>query len=118
MFQERLETIAKRLGDTRLVALVATDGIPVEMYADDDSLDVDALSAERLTQVRSMADNHGDLAMGAVRQLAITTEQQTLMLGALAAGYYLLLVLGDEASYGRARFELRRAPLAFDSDLE
>ena len=118
MFQERLKTIAKSLGDTRLVALVATDGIPVEMYGDDESLDVDALSAELLTQVRSMTDNHSDLAMGSVRQLSITTEQQTLMLGALASGYYLLLVLGDAASFGRARFELRRAPLAFDSDLE
>jgi predicted regulator of Ras-like GTPase activity (Roadblock/LC7/MglB family) len=118
VFEERLETIAKRLGDARLVALVATDGIPVETFGDDVSLDVDALAAELLTQIRSIADNHSELAMGSVRQLSITTEQQTLMLGALASGYYLLLVLGEDASFGRARFELLRAPLAFDSDLE
>jgi predicted regulator of Ras-like GTPase activity (Roadblock/LC7/MglB family) len=118
MFEERLEIIARRLQDVRLVALVAADGIPVEVHSGDDELDVDVLAAELLTQVRSIADNHGDLAMGSVRQLSIVTEQKTLMLGALAGGYYLLVVLGGAASFGRARFELRRAPLAFDSDLE
>ena len=118
MFKDRLEIIAKRLNDVRLVALVAADGIPVEMHRSDQSLDVDALSAEILTQVRSIAENHSDLAMGSVRQLSIVTEKQSLMLGALASGYYLLLVLGSGASFGRARFELRRASLAFDSDLE
>lgn len=118
MFKERLEVIASRLKDVRLAALVAYDGIPVETLDGDGTLDVEVLSAELLTQVRSVANNHGDLAMGTVRQLSIVTDEQTVLIGALAGGYYLLLVLGESASFGRARFELRRAPLSFDSDLE
>jgi predicted regulator of Ras-like GTPase activity (Roadblock/LC7/MglB family) len=118
MFEDRLSVIASRLEDIRLVALVAQDGIPVETHRPDESIDVDVLSAELLSQVRTIADNHEALAMGSVRQLSIVTDEQTLMLGALAGGYYLLLVLGATASFGRARFELRRAPLAFDADLE
>lgn len=118
MFQERLEQIAGRINDVRLIALVAADGIPVEVHRTDEGVDVDVLAAELLTQVRSVSDNHGDLAMGRVRQLTIDTGEQTLLVGALAADYYLLVVLGPRASFGRARFELRRAPLVFDPDLE
>jgi predicted regulator of Ras-like GTPase activity (Roadblock/LC7/MglB family) len=118
MFEERLQAIAGRLEDARLVALVAQDGIPVETHGDGAQVDVEALAAELVTQVRSIAGNHGELEMGRVRQLAITTDTQILMMGALAGGYYLLVALGAAGSFGRARFELRRAPLAFDQDLE
>ncbi|MBT8461053.1 MAG: hypothetical protein KJO44_00920, partial [Gemmatimonadetes bacterium] len=87
-------------------------------YGSKDGLDVDALAAELVTQARSIAENHDEMAMGKVRHLAITTDRQTLMMGALASGYFLLVALGSDASFGRARFELRRAPLAFDPDLE
>ena len=40
-----------------------------------------------------------------------------MMLGRVAPGYYLMLVLAHGRSFGRARFELRRAPLAFEEDL-
>ena len=118
MFEDRLQAIASRLGKARLVALVAEDGMPVETHKESAEIDVEALAAEMITQVRAIADQHDEMGMGRVRQLAITTDQQTLMLGTLAAGYYLLLALGAGASVGRARFELRRAPLAFDPDLE
>ena len=118
MFKERLETIASRLEGARLVALIAADGIPVEVHRQDEDLDVEALAAELVTQVRSIAENHDELTLGSVRQLSITTDRQTLMLGALGGGHFLLLVLRDGVSSGRARFELRRAPLVLDSDLE
>jgi len=38
-------------------------------------------------------------------------------LSSLTGSYSLLLVLSDEGSYGRARFELRRALIEFESDL-
>ena len=39
------------------------------------------------------------------------------MVSSVAADYYLLLVLGPEGNYGRARFELRRARLLLEDDL-
>jgi predicted regulator of Ras-like GTPase activity (Roadblock/LC7/MglB family) len=118
MFEDRLEALASQLDAVRLVALIAGDGIPVEAYVADDTIDVDALAAELITLVRSISRQHGDLALGGVKQLSVLTGEWIIMIGALAAGHYLLLVLEKEASIGRARFELRRAPLAFDSDLE
>ena len=39
------------------------------------------------------------------------------MVSSLTKDYYLLLVLGTEGSYGRARFEMRRARLLLESEL-
>jgi hypothetical protein len=39
------------------------------------------------------------------------------MVSSVASDYYLLLVLGPEGNYGKARFELRRARLLLEADL-
>lgn len=119
MFAERLGNIAARIEGVRLVGLIAGDGIPIETFPSEGTgdLDLEAMAAELLAQVRAISDNHSELAMGRVRQLSITTDRHSVMLGALDGGHFLLLVLGEGASLGRARFELRRAPLAFEHDL-
>ena len=55
--------------------------------------------------------------MGDVQQLSVMTDRLTLMVSAVATDYYLLLVLGPEGNYGKARFELRRARLLLEGDL-
>ena len=117
MFAERLGAIAARISGCELVALVAVDGLPVESHGSCDGLDLEALSAELLAQVHTIGENHRELDMGQVDRFSVTTESHTALLGRLNQGYFLLLVLGREASLGRARFELRRAPLAFNQDL-
>ncbi len=117
MFQQRLGAIRARIEGALAVSLVARDGIPVESENADSDLDLEALAAELLTQVRAITDDHRELSVGAVRQFSITTDRYTLMLGALTDDYFLLLVLGENGNFGRARFELRRAPLEFAEDL-
>ena len=117
MFQERLKAITDRIDGALALALVARDGITVESVSSDPEIDLEVLSAELVHQVHVISDDHRDLEVGEVRHLAVSTDRLTLMVSELTAGYYLLLVLGDPLSYGRARFELRRARLAFESDL-
>jgi predicted regulator of Ras-like GTPase activity (Roadblock/LC7/MglB family) len=52
-----------------------------------------------------------------VQQLSVVTDRLTLIVSAVTREYYLLLVLGPDGNYGRARFELRRARLALERDL-
>ena len=59
----------------------------------------------------------GGLVVGEVQQLSVMTDRLTLMVSSVAADYYLLLVLGPEGNYGKARFELRRARLLLEEDL-
>lgn len=116
MFSDRLQRIHDRLNGAQAVSLVGKDGILVESH-NSVGIDVDTLAAELLTQVRAISDDHRELTIGPVRQFAVTTDSHTVMLGALTEEYFLLLVMGDRASIGRARFELRRASLDFEDDL-
>ena len=117
MFLERLSRISDRIGGVVALSLVAKDGIPVESVSSDPDLDLEVLAAELVAQVRAITDNHRELEVGEVNQFTVSTDRFTLMVSAVAPDYYLLLVLGPEGSYGRARFELRRARLLFEEDL-
>ena len=117
MFLDRLRSIADRIPGTVALGLVAGDGIPVESVKNEPDVEFEALSAELLAQVRTISDDHRELHVGSVNQLAVVTEDRTFLVSAVSDEYYLLLVLDDTRSYGRARFELRRARLLFEDDL-
>jgi predicted regulator of Ras-like GTPase activity (Roadblock/LC7/MglB family) len=117
MFLEQLSRISERIGGVLALSLVAKDGIPVESVSSDPELDIEVLAAELVSQARSINENHRQLDVGEVQQLSVLTDRLTLMVSAVTREYYLLLVLGPEGNYGRARFELRRARLALEQDL-
>ena len=117
MFLDQLSRISNRIDGALALSLVAKDGIPVESFSSDPDLDLDVLAAELIAQVRSITENHRELEVGEVQQFSVTTDRLTLMVSAVATDYYLLLVLGPEGNYGRARFELRRARLSLEADL-
>ena len=116
MFLEKLNTISSRISGALALSLVDNDGITVESVSSDPSLDLEALSAEMVTQHRAMTENHRELGGGAVRLFSVATDQVTLMVSSVVQDYYLLLVLGKDGSEGQARFELRRAPLLLADD--
>lgn len=117
MFRDHLRRIAHRIGDVHSLSLVARDGIAVETFNLDPDLDLEALAAELVVQLRTISENQKDLKVGEVQHLAITTDRLTVMVSAVAQDYFLLLVLGAEGNQGRARFELRRARLQLEDEL-
>jgi predicted regulator of Ras-like GTPase activity (Roadblock/LC7/MglB family) len=117
MFLDQLSRISNRIDGALALSLVAKDGIAVESVSSDPNLDLEVLAAELVAQARSITEDHRELHVGEVQQLSVTTDRLTLMVSSVAADYYLLLVLGPEGNYGRARFELRRARLLLEADL-
>jgi predicted regulator of Ras-like GTPase activity (Roadblock/LC7/MglB family) len=117
MFLERLHEIVGRIDGTLALAIVGRDGIAVESVCTDSSLDLEMLAAELVAQLRAIAEDQRDLSNGPVQEFSVATDRRTLMVSSVAQGYYLLLVLGQQANLGKARFELRRAPLLFEGDL-
>jgi predicted regulator of Ras-like GTPase activity (Roadblock/LC7/MglB family) len=117
MFLEQLNRITSQIEGALALSLVARDGIPVESVSTDPGLDLEVLAAELVSQVRSITENHRELEVGEVRQLSVTTDRLTLMVSSVASDYYLLLVLGPDGNYGKARFELRRARLLLEGEL-
>lgn len=118
MFTERLNELSSRIEGALALSLVADDGMPVESVSSPQSaLDLEALAAELMAQVRAMSQNHQELAVGQVRHLSVTTDRFTFMISAVSKDYFLMLVLEAGANAGLARFELRRAKLLFERDL-
>lgn len=117
MFLDRLALIRDRIDGALALSLIDKDGIQVESVSGDSGLDLDLLAAELITQARSIADDHRELGVGEVQQFSVATDRFTLMVSSVAKGYYLLLVLEKRGSFGRARFELRRARLLLEDDL-
>lgn len=117
MFSERLQEICNRVDGALAATLVDKDGITVESHMTNGNLDLDALAAELLAQTQNIARDHRELEMGELRQLSVTTDKYTVVVSSLVDDYVLLLVLGSDGSFGKARFELRRALLQFESDL-
>jgi predicted regulator of Ras-like GTPase activity (Roadblock/LC7/MglB family) len=117
MFLDKLSRISNRIPGARALCLVDGDGIPVESVAADASIDLDLLAAELVARVRTISDDRAGLAIGKVEQLSVVTDRLTVVVSSVGAGYYLLLVLGPEGIYGRARYELRRARLLLQHEL-
>jgi predicted regulator of Ras-like GTPase activity (Roadblock/LC7/MglB family) len=117
MFVDRLNEIKRRIEGTVALALVARDGMQVESISSNSDIDLEVLSAELMTQVRAISQNHQELSVGSVRHLSVITDRMVMMVSAVADDYFLLLVLEPGANTGKARFELRRSKLAFEGDL-
>lgn len=117
MFENRLQELCGRIDGAIAATLVDRDGITVESHVANGDIDLEALAAELLAQSSTIARDHRELDLGELKQLSVTTDRYTVLLSSLTGTYSLLLVLSDEGSYGRARFELRRALIEFESDL-
>lgn len=114
-FEERLEQLRNRIEGAEAVCVVAADGILVDSVGGD-AVDLEAIAAEVVTQVRNLGNEQRGLGVGAVRELAFRTERYTILLGSLPEEHYLVMVLAGDVPQGRARFELRRAPLVFEDE--
>jgi predicted regulator of Ras-like GTPase activity (Roadblock/LC7/MglB family) len=114
-FEERLEELRSRVEGTQAVCIVADDGILVESAGGED-VDLEAIAAEVVTQVRNLGDAQRGLGVGPVREMAFRTERYTILLGSLPEGHYLVMVLSADVPQGRARFEVRRAPLVLEDE--
>jgi len=113
MFDDRLRGLTERVEGACGAALVASDGITVRAYASKPGPDLEMIGAELLAQIGRVSD----LSVGRVDQFVIAADPYTVLLGRLTDSYFLMLVLGAGGNFGRARYELRRAPLDFEKDL-
>lgn len=114
-FEERLEQLRGRVEGVEAVCIVAADGILVDSAAAA-GVDLEAIAAEVVTQVRNLGNEQRGLGVGPVREMALRTDRYTILLGSLPEEHYLVMVLSGDVPQGRARFELRRAPLVFEDE--
>ncbi len=118
MYLERLSSISSRIDGALALSLVAHDGIPIESLSSAPDLDLEVVAAEMVAQAQAISQQQKELSVGEVQQLTVAGEEMTFLLSAAGRGYWLLAALAPDAVVGRARFELKRAVLQFENDLD
>jgi predicted regulator of Ras-like GTPase activity (Roadblock/LC7/MglB family) len=79
---------------------------------------MEAVAAEHTTLLRASLAAAADTGLGALQELAITTERMTTLLVAITPDYFMFASLAPGALVGRARFALRVAGLALEREFE
>lgn len=117
-FAEVLKSVASRIPETSLLMIIGTDGIPIEKLTVRADPNMEAVAAEHTTLLRASLAAAADTGLGALQELAITTERMTTLLTAITPEYFLFASLAPGAVMGRARFALRLAGLALEREFE
>jgi predicted regulator of Ras-like GTPase activity (Roadblock/LC7/MglB family) len=117
VFRETLRGIAERVEGARAVAIVGSDGIPVESLEVGQTVSMETVAAEMLGLVKSAENPRAEIISGPIREFAVVGDHCRVLLSRVSREYYLLLILGGEGGLGRGRHELAKAALALEKEL-
>lgn len=117
-FSDALHAVAGRVPETEVLMIIGTDGIPIDKLTVRPDPNMEAVAAEYTTLLRASLAASADTGLGALQELAITTERMAALLVAITPEYYLFAALSPGAILGRARFALRLAGLALRREFE
>jgi predicted regulator of Ras-like GTPase activity (Roadblock/LC7/MglB family) len=107
VFNEVLAGIRDRVEGTQAVSLIGLDGIAIATV-NPGKVPLDVFGAEFGGFVKQVRPNP-ELNTGEVLQFSLVTEKYITFLSSITPEYFVLLVLGPDGNYGRARFELAKA---------
>jgi predicted regulator of Ras-like GTPase activity (Roadblock/LC7/MglB family) len=106
-----LQQIVDRVPGVFGAAVVGLDGIAVEKVSAQDGFDIDLISAEVVSIVKSAGGSMGFGSAEPPDEITISSRSSLTILRALGLDYYLCVVVGPECIPGQARFEAWRAGL-------
>jgi predicted regulator of Ras-like GTPase activity (Roadblock/LC7/MglB family) len=118
MLPDTLHQIGERVEGALALALVDSDGMPLTSVVHDPSIDIEMLAAELMSLAADLERDHHDLATSRISGITATCERYRVLYSYVPPGFGLIMVLRRDAPVGRARFELKRAPLALTPELE
>jgi predicted regulator of Ras-like GTPase activity (Roadblock/LC7/MglB family) len=116
MFAVTLKDIANKLDDLECIMLVGTDGLPIEKVVRKETLNVELLVAEFTTILRNTAHTATEVEAGGLDELILVTERVVVLIKAITTEYFLMIILGEDANIGRARFELKKAKYILEKE--
>lgn len=118
MFQEHIKSVVDGVQGGVGGLVMGLDGIPVDTYVKDGQrFDVNTIGMEFsfiLTQVRKAGDI---LEIGGVNEFAVRSEGMTLIIRMLSDEYFLAVVIGTKANFGKTRFLMRMAESKLRAEL-
>ena len=114
---ERLQKVLQTVEGARAVAIIGRDGIAVERLALSDEPNLDLATAQFTDIAKKLQLANQELEAGALREMIQKTERYIVILTTITTEYFLMMILSEDGSLGRARFELRKTAAAFFEEL-
>ncbi len=106
-FSEILKDVVTKVEGSTGLFIIASDGIPVEGYVKENSVDESALSAEFSAVLKTLHFALENLQFGNIKELNISTERFNIIVRKVTPEYYLVLLMEPEGNIGKGRFFLR-----------
>lgn len=107
-FREHLEQICGAVDGAVVCSVMGFDGIAIDTVERQSAdLDVTALLVEYTTLLNQVRGAAGVLQSGEVEEMVISTSRLTALSRPLTSEYFLLLALGPDGNWGKARFVMR-----------
>ena len=101
-FDDVVEELLAGCPGSRAAAIVDPDGIPVVTNPRGHSLE--ALGAEYAAVLREVDEAGREFRHGQLQQFFVTAEHANVILTAIAAGYFLVLLMDRDGLVGKARY--------------
>jgi len=117
VFTERLQGILQTVEGARAVAIIGRDGIAVERLAISEEPNLDLATAQFTDIAKKLQIANEELEAGSLREMIQRTERYIVILTTITNEYFLMMILSQDGSLGRARFELRKAAAALYDEL-
>ena len=117
-FSKTLQTIVDRVEGGAGAVILGIDGIVIERYVKELSanLDLELIATELSTLLIRGMHTATDTGLGDLREMMFATELMIFLLRPITSEYFLLFGLNPGGNIGRARFELRKAQLALETE--
>ena len=117
IFKSTLDGILSRVEGLRAASIIGTDGIALQTVGEYPQSNLDGIAAEFTAFAKSIRVSNTELGSGDLEQFSVITDHTVTLLSSLTPDYFLLLVLGREGNFGRARFETKKARAVLESEL-
>ena len=92
------------------------DGLPIEKVVRNDALNMEAITAEFTTVIKLTNLTTGEVNAGQLDEVIILSDKMILLTKSITSEYFLLMILSQDGSLGRARFELKKAKYVLEKE--
>jgi predicted regulator of Ras-like GTPase activity (Roadblock/LC7/MglB family) len=107
MFREALRNMVENTDGGVAGLIMDSEGISVEAYAKDDTLDITTIGIEFGVVLGSIRRAAESLEAGQPREVAIATDKMITLIRTLGDNYFLALALRPEGNLGKGRYLMR-----------
>lgn len=117
-FANILTAMVNRVEGSAGAVILGIDGIVIERVIRDmdPALDLDWVATEFTTLLRRSIHTASDTGLGDLNEMMFSTNLMTFLLRPITNDYFLLFGINPGGNVGRARFELRKAQLALETE--